>query len=702
MAVKFFDEQWYLARNPDVAEAISDGSMTAEEHFEQFGNDEGRSPSPLFDAEYYLEHNPDVRPAVDFGLTTAYDHFAQHGHAEGRVASPYFNPSNYLDENPDVADVVDGGAMSVYEHYQDYGMDEGRSPLASFDADHYLLANPDIAEAVEAGHISAAKHFLSHGVSENRPLSPVISMAAYLALNADVAAAVEAGETTALGHLLTHGLEEGRNLGNGISAVQFGNDPVYQEAMAAGDDDAVLARMSEVAPFLPAFSAPEDFELPADWPIPQDFVPPEGVLLRVPEGWVPEEPVMLPEYFEQPFAAEVSPEGVLSFGPEVTGEIRVINLDGQAAFTQGGFIAAQTLPMDGSGAVHLTAEQELAGLYSDIGALTVTGEGAVLAEGTAEADTIDASEWNVANLTIDAGEGDDVITIADTQTAVGGEGADTFVISATAGVASVITISDYDIEQGDIIDLSQVEGFDIFAMEVRGAEHDGTEWQSGEGYAGDSVGIWFSDDDANVEVTGARYDTMKFALPEIPGLEGYDTMQLNISEGGVLRAGDEAGEILRGGDGGQFLIGGTEADILSGGGGRDFFMLSNEANSRLNTMDHIVDLDIGEDALVGHTAIHAGSFVDGGSLINLDAATISNALNAQNFGANAGAYFTVGEGEDTRSFVVLNDDNAGFDANVDTIVEITGAAGDLSALSVIGVPDIDAQGLDVLNEMMAA
>ena len=700
MAVKFFDEQWYLARNPDVAEAISDGVMTAEEHFERYGNSEGRSPSPLFDADYYLEHNPDVAPAVEFGLTTAYDHFVQHGHAEGRVASPYFNPSHYLDQNPDVAEVVDGGGMSLYEHYQDYGVGEGRSPLASFNTEHYLLANPDVAEAVNAGHISAAQHFLSNGISENRPLSPVVSMAAYLALNPDVADVVEAGHTTALGHLLTYGVQEGRTLGNGVSAVQFGNDPVYQEAVSVGNEDAALARMSEVAPFLPAFDAPDGFELPADWRIPQDFVPPEGVQLRVPEGWVPEEPVMLPEYFEQPFVAQLSPEGVLSFGPEVSGEIRVVNMDGQAGFSQGGFIAAQTLPMDGSGAVHLTAGQELAGLFSDIGTLNVSGEGAVRAEGTAEADTIDAAGWNVDNLTIHAGEGDDIITIADGQTAVGGAGADSFVISATAGVSSVITVSDYDVEQGDIIDLSQVEGFNLFTMEVRGAEHDGTEWQWGDGYTGDSVGIWFSGEAANVEITGARYDTMKFALPEVAGLEGYDTMQLNISDGGVLRAGDEAGEILRGGDGGQFLIGGAQADVLSGGGGRDFFVLSNEENSRLDTMDRIIDLDIGEDVLVGNTAIHPGGLIDGGNLVNLDEATISNALNAQNFGANSGAYFTVGEGEQTRSFVVLNDEHAGFDARIDTIVEITGASGELSSLSVIGVPDVNVPG--VVNEIMAA
>jgi len=43
----------------------------------------------------------------------------------------------------------------------------------------------------------------------------------------------------------------------------------------------------------------------------------------------------------------------------------------------------------------------------------------------------------------------------------------------------------------------------------------------------------------------------------------------------------------------------------------------------------------------------------------------------------------------SRAWHVLNDGVAGYDAQADTIVEITGVTGDLSALSTVGVPQLD-------------
>lgn len=691
MAVKFFDEAWYLARNPDVAELVDAGLITAEQHFEQYGQQEGRSPSPLFDTTFYVRHNPDVAAAVEAGEITPYVHFTLFGHAEGRQASPWFSPANYLAQNPDVAAAVNAGEISVHEHYQAYGIDEGRAPLASFDPEYYLALHPDVAAAVQDGGLTAARHFMSYGINEDRSLSPAVLVAGYLAAQPDVAAAVAAGETTGLAHLLTYGIQEGRDIGNGVSAAQFVNDPVYQNAIDAGDTDAALARMAEVSPFLAEFEPPEGFELPADWPIPQDFVPVEGTLLTVPEGWVPAEPVRLPDYFEQPFTAVVAPGGMVTF-PDATGEITVVNEGGQASFAQGGFLASVSVLLNGTATVQVAAEQVLVGDYGDIAALNIVGEGGVRAEGTAEADTIDATGWNAVNLTVDAKEGNDTIAIRDTQTAIGGEGADTFVIAATAGVSSVITVEDYTYAQGDVIDLTGVENFDLSALEVRGAEYDGTTWLWGPEYTGDSVGLWFAQDNANVQLTGARTDTVQFLLPDtgIPGLEGYTTLKVNIADGGIVRAGDEAGELLRGGDGNQFLISGAQADMLSGGAGNDVFVIEGVAKSSLASMDRIVDFEVGADTLVSHTAIVPGSLIDGGAVADLEAATIAEALNAEVFTAYHGAYFTVGEGDAVRSFVVLNDGTAGFDAATDTVVEVTGVTGNLADLTVIGVPDLGA------------
>src|SRR5690606_1194272 len=227
-------------------------------------------------------------------------------------------------------------------------------------------------------------------------------------------------------HMLTYAAVEGRDLGNGVSATQFANDPVYKAAVAEGDTDAALARMAEVAPFLPQFEAPEGFELPAGWPIPQDFQPLEGTQLTVPEGWVPAEPVQLPEYFEQPFTVVVAPNGAVTF-PDATGEIHLVNVDGQGSFAQNNFIGNVTVALNLTATGELAAEKVLVGSYTDIGQLNVTGAGAVRALGTDEADTIDATDWNVANLTIEAGAGDDTVTVIDSQRVAGGEGAETLV-----------------------------------------------------------------------------------------------------------------------------------------------------------------------------------------------------------------------------------------------------------------------------------
>lgn len=670
MAVTFFNEQWYLARNPDVKEAVEQGGITAEQHFEQYGVHEGRSPSPLFDSAYYLQQNPDVADAVEAGDITAYQHFEMWGHTEGRAASPYFNPTQYLANNPDLADMP----FSAYEHYQSYGMDEGRAPLSSFNLEHYLLANPDVATAVGDNPAAGVRHFLTYGVNEDRSLNAVVSVAAYLAANLDVKEAVEAGHTTGLAHLLSFGITEGRDLGNGVSAAQFANDPVYKEAIEQGDTDAALARMAEVAPFLPEFNAPEGFELPADWPIPQDFAPLEGTQLTVPEGWTPAEPVQLPDYFEQPFAVAVGPGGVVHF-PDATGDIHLVNLDGQGAFAQGNFLGNVTVSLNRTATIDLAAEQVLVGAFGDVGQLNITGAGAVRALGTEGNDTIDASDWNVVNLTIEAGKGDDAITFTDSQTVAGGEGADTFVVVAEAGVESSATIQDYRFDQGDVIDVTQIEGFNLFTMEVRGGSEGSAE-------------VSFGTDVANLTLTGAGSQTLKFAIPEQAGYEQYTTLQINISEGGVLRADDEEASALRGGDGGQILVSGNQADLLSGGAGTDTFVVRDAAKSNLTQLDHIVDFAVGEDVLVSHTYVGAGNFFNPGQLADLEADTLAEALSADTFTANSGAHFTVETDGVVRTFVVLNDSTAGFDATSDTVIEMTGYTGDLAGLSVIGVPDL--------------
>lgn len=76
---EFFDAQWYLTNNPDVASAKMDPAL----HYFLFGVKSGRNPSPYFvNDEYYALHN-DVKKS---GINPLY-HYEVYGKKEGREIS---------------------------------------------------------------------------------------------------------------------------------------------------------------------------------------------------------------------------------------------------------------------------------------------------------------------------------------------------------------------------------------------------------------------------------------------------------------------------------------------------------------------------------------------------------------------------------------------------------------------------------------
>lgn len=212
----------------------------------------------------------------------------------------FFNERWYLEQNPDVAHAVNMGYMTAEFHFRYYGIKEGRAGSASFDEEFYLTQNPDVAAAVAAGSMTAVQHFVMYGQHEIRSYSPVFDSAAYLAANPDVEAAVRNGEVSAVQHFTMYGFAEGRSLGNGILLSDFHNDPQFNDATQSRDAEAALARVAQVAPFLPGFVPPEGWQPKPDTPIPVDFVPPEGLLLVIPDGIQIPEGLTLPSHFQAP------------------------------------------------------------------------------------------------------------------------------------------------------------------------------------------------------------------------------------------------------------------------------------------------------------------------------------------------------------------------------------------------------------------
>jgi len=82
------NEDWYLATNPDIAEAVAAGvTASAKSHFVEHGYFEGRLPFPIaVDERWYLLQNPDVADNVRKGVVeSAQRHFELNGYREGRL-----------------------------------------------------------------------------------------------------------------------------------------------------------------------------------------------------------------------------------------------------------------------------------------------------------------------------------------------------------------------------------------------------------------------------------------------------------------------------------------------------------------------------------------------------------------------------------------------------------------------------------------
>ncbi len=87
------DEAYYLARYPDVAQAIANGIIgSAAEHFCESGYFEHRMPYRIVvDEPWYLAQYPDIADALAAkAITSAQTHFEEVGFAEGRVPFPNF------------------------------------------------------------------------------------------------------------------------------------------------------------------------------------------------------------------------------------------------------------------------------------------------------------------------------------------------------------------------------------------------------------------------------------------------------------------------------------------------------------------------------------------------------------------------------------------------------------------------------------
>jgi hypothetical protein len=155
----FFDEQWYLERYRDVAEAGGDPAR----HYLLYGAAEGRDPGPLFDTRAYAALWPEVvadevNALVHFMRWTAGEE-ADNSDAMLVARSSLFDADHYLRTNPDV--VATG--TDPLAHFLTSGGMERRDPGPRFSSRAYLARRPDVA----AAGINPLVHFLRYGLFED-------------------------------------------------------------------------------------------------------------------------------------------------------------------------------------------------------------------------------------------------------------------------------------------------------------------------------------------------------------------------------------------------------------------------------------------------------------------------------------------------------------------------------------------------------
>jgi Ca2+-binding RTX toxin-like protein len=197
------------------------------------------------------------------------------------------------------------------------------------------------------------------------------------------------------------------------------------------------------------------------------------------------------------------------------------------------------------------------------------------------------------------------------------------------------------------------------------------------GGIGNDIYIVDSTTDIIAENANAGTDTIQSSVTyTMAAITNVENLTLT-GTAAINGTGNAANNVITGNSANNTLSGGLGKDTLTGGLGTDRFDYRTLANSALGIFDVITDFNAtaGNDLFLVTTA--SIGFSNAGTVTTLDTAGITARLTNTVFTANSAAQFTFGTGISTRSFVAINDATAGFSANTDAIIEVTGLTGTL-------------------------
>lgn len=208
-----FDEDFYLARNPDVASGVRDGVFDSGfMHYCESGF-RSRAPHWLFSEDEYFRVNPDLSPRSvrEAGFANGYDHYLTEGDRAWRVGHPFFDPDLFRAE-------CEAHQLRGAHGHGGFAFFLGTAGAAAlrtswyFDPAWYLAQYPVVAEALARGEYThPLHHYLTNPTPTAFDPNPFFSEAFYAASNPDVAAIVaNGGLRNGYEHFLRFGLNEGR------------------------------------------------------------------------------------------------------------------------------------------------------------------------------------------------------------------------------------------------------------------------------------------------------------------------------------------------------------------------------------------------------------------------------------------------------------------------------------------------------------
>lgn len=165
-----FDGLQYIASYSDLIAAFGANRAAGEQHYLNFGHNEGRSVDSFSETQY-LQNYADLRAAFGSNVQLATQHFIQHGMSENRnddAASPAeINGLQYIASYADLIQAFGANATAGQQHYVAFGQGEGRV-LDTFDETQYLANYADLRAAFGTNTEAATLHFIQHGFAEGR------------------------------------------------------------------------------------------------------------------------------------------------------------------------------------------------------------------------------------------------------------------------------------------------------------------------------------------------------------------------------------------------------------------------------------------------------------------------------------------------------------------------------------------------------